>query len=119
MKLKITTNNLGLELSKLSIFDEISFDLSNLKLNNFILEDKNNNISLSSKNSNLKVNNFLLDKQNNISINKSELYDTNVNFFDSNSSFDISTKKTNLKISNFNLKKDVVTIGQILLKSLK
>ena len=93
LKLKITTNNLGLELSKLSIFDEISFDLSNLKLNNFILEDKNNNISLSSKNSNLKVNNFLLDKQNNISINKSELYDTNVNFFDSNSSFDINTKK--------------------------
>ena len=119
LKLKITTNNLGLELSKLSIFDEISFDLSNLKLNNFILEDKNSNISLSSKNSNLKVNNFLLDKQNNISINKSELYDTNVNFFDSNSSFDISTKKTNLKISNFNLKKDVITIGQILLKEPK
>src|SRR5574344_653477 len=119
LKLKITTNNLGLELSKLSIFDEISFDLSNLKLNNFILEDKNSNISLSSKNSNLKVNNFLLDKQNNISINKSELYDTNVNFFDSNSSFDINTKKTNLKISNFNLKKDVITIGQILLKEPK
>ena len=118
-KIKITTNNIDLELSKLSIFDEISFDLSNLKLNNFILEDKNNNISLSSKNSNLKVNNFLLDKQNNISINKSELYDTNVNFFDSNSSFDINTKKTNLKISNFNLKKDVITIGQILLKEPK
>ena len=118
-KIKITTNNIDLELSKLSIFDEISFDLSNLKLNNFILEDKNSNISLSSKNSNLKVNNFLLDKQNNISINKSELYDTNVNFFDSNSSFDINTKKTNLKISNFNLKKDVVTIGQILLKEPK
>ena len=118
-KIKITTNNIDLELSKLSIFDEISFDLSNLKLNNFILEDKNSNISLSSKNSNLKVNNFLLDKQNNISINKSELYDTNVNFFDSNSSFDINTKKTNLKISNFNLKKDVITIGQILLKEPK
>ena len=118
-KIKITTNNIDLELSKLSIFDEISFDLSNLKLNNFILEDKNSNISLSSKNSNLKVNNFLLDKQNNISINKSELYDTNVNFFDSNSSFDINTKKTNLKISNFNLKKDVIIIGQILLKEPK
>ena len=118
-KIKITTNNIDLELSKLSIFDEISFDLSNLKLNKFGFEDKNSNISLSSKNSNLKVNNFLLDKQNNISINKSELYDTNVNFFDSNSSFDINTKKTNLKISNFNLKKDVITIGQILLKEPK
>src|SRR5574344_1043521 len=119
LKLKITTNNLGLELSKLSIFDEISFDLSNLKLNNFILEDRKSVVSLSSKNSNLKLNNFLLDKQNNISINKSELYDTNVNFFDSNISFDINTKKTNLKISNFNLKKDVITIGQILLKEPK
>ena len=118
-KIKITTNNIDLELSKLSIFDEISFDLSNLKLNKFGFEDKNSNISLSSKNSNLKLNNFLLDKQNNISINKSELYDTNVNFFDSNSSFDINTKKTNLKISNFNLKKDVITIGQILLKEPK
>ncbi|WWW12882.1 DUF748 domain-containing protein [Arcobacter cryaerophilus gv. pseudocryaerophilus] len=119
LKIKITTNSLGLDLQKLSIFDEISFDLSNIKINNLVLEDKNNNISLSSKNSNLKINNFLLDKQNNISINKSELYDTNVNFFDSNSSFDINTKKTNLKISNFNLKKDVVTIGQILLKEPK
>ena len=60
-----------------------------------------------------------LDKEKNISINQIELYDTNVNFFDSNSSFDINTKKTNLKISNFNLKKDVVTIGQILLKEPK
>lgn len=119
LKIKITTNSLGLDLQKLSIFDEISFDLSNIKINNLVLEDKNNNISLSSKNSNLKINNFLLDKQNNISINKSELYDTNVNFFDSNSSFDIKTKKTNLKISNFNLKKDVITIGQILLKEPK
>ena len=119
LKLKITTNNLGLELSKLSIFDEISFDLSNLKLNKFGFEDKNSNISLSSKNSNLKLNNFLLDKEKNISINQIELYDTNVNFFDSNSSFDINTKKTNLKISNFNLKKDVITIGQILLKEPK
>ena len=118
-KIKITTNNIDLELSKLSIFDEISFDLSNLKLNKFGFEDKNSNISLSSKNSNLKVNNFLLDKQNNISINKSELYDTNVNFFDSNSSFDINTKKTNLKISNFSLKKDAIVIGQILLKDPK
>ena len=118
-KIKITTNNIDLELSKLSIFDEISFDLSNLKLNKFGFEDKNSNISLSSKNSNLKLNNFLLDKEKNISINQIELYDTNVNFFDSNSSFDINTKKTNLKISNFNLKKDVVTIGQILLKEPK
>ena len=118
-KIKITTNNIDLELSKLSIFDEISFDLSNLKLNKFGFEDKNSNISLSSKNSNLKLNNFLLDKQNNISINKSELYDTNVNFFDSNSSFDINTKKTNLKISNFSLKKDAIVIGQILLKEPK
>ena len=118
-KIKITTNNIDLELSKLSIFDEISFDLSNLKLNKFGFEDKNSNISLSSKNSNLKLNNFLLDKEKNISINQIELYDTNVNFFDSNSSFDISTKKTNLKISNFNLKKDVITIGQILLKEPK
>mgnify|MGYP003483806620 CR=1 FL=1 len=118
-KIKITTNNIDLELSKLSIFDEISFDLSNLKLNKFGFEDKNSNISLSSKNSNLKLNNFLLDKQNNISINKSELYDTNVNFFDSNSSFDINTKKTNLKISNFSLKKDAIVIGQILLKDPK
>ena len=118
-KIKITTNNIDLELSKLSIFDEISFDLSNLKLNKFGFEDKNSNISLSSKNSNLKLNNFLLDKEKNISINQIELYDTNVNFFDSNSSFDINTKKTNLKISNFNLKKDVVTIGQILLKDPK
>ena len=118
-KIKITTNNIDLELSKLSIFDEISFDLSNLKLNKFGFEDKNSNISLSSKNSNLKLNNFLLDKEKNISINQIELYDTNVNFFDSNSSFDINTKKTNLKISNFNLKKDVITIGQILLKEPK
>ena len=118
-KIKITTNNIDLELSKLSIFDEISFDLSNLKLNKFGFEDKNSNISLSSKNSNLKLNNFLLDKEKNISINQIELYDTNVNFFDSNSSFDINTKKTNLKISNFNLKKDVITIGQILLKDPK
>ena len=118
-KIKITTNNIDLELSKLSIFDEISFDLSNLKLNKFGFEDKNSNISLSSKNSNLKLNNFLLDKEKNISINKSELYDTNVNFFDSNSSFDINTKKTNLKISNFSLKKDAIVIGQILLKDPK
>lgn len=118
-KIKITTNNIDLELSKLSIFDEISFDLSNLKLNKFGFEDKNNNISLSSKNSNLKLNNFLLDKEKNISINQIELYDTNVNFFDSNSSFDINTKKTNLKISNFSLKKDAIVIGQILLKDPK
>ena len=118
-KIKITTNNIDLELSKLSIFDEISFDLSNLKLNKFGFEDKNSNISLSSKNSNLKLNNFLLDKEKNISINQIELYDTNVNFFDSNSSFDINTKKTNLKISNFSLKKDAIVIGQILLKDPK
>ena len=118
-KIKITTNNIDLELSKLSIFDEISFDLSNLKLNKFGFEDKNSNISLSSKNSNLKLNNFLLDKEKNISINQIELYDTNVNFFDSNSSFDINTKKTNLKISNFSLKKDAIVIGQILLKEPK
>ena len=118
-KIKITTNNIDLELSKLSIFDEISFDLSNLKLNKFGFEDKNSNISLSSKNSNLKLNNFLLDKEKNISINQTELYDTNVNFFDSNSSFDINTKKTNLKISNFSLKKDAIVIGQILLKDPK
>ncbi|PRM96581.1 DUF748 domain-containing protein [Aliarcobacter cryaerophilus] len=115
-KIKITTNSLDLGLSKLSIFDEISFDLSDLKLNNLVFSDKNNNISLSSKNSKLKVNNFLLDKQNNISMKQTELYDTNINFFDSNSSFDINTKKTNLKISNFSLKKDVITVGQILLK---
>ncbi|PRM89580.1 hypothetical protein CJ671_07070 [Aliarcobacter cryaerophilus] len=115
-KIKITTNSLDLGLSKLSIFDEIYFDLSDLKLTNLVFVDKNNNISLSSKNSKLKVNNFLLDKQNNISMKQTELYDTNINFFDSNSSFDINTKKTNLKISNFSLKKDAITVGQILLK---
>lgn len=119
LKMKIATNNIELKLSKLSIFDEISFDLSNIILNDLLLEDKNNNFSISSKSSKLKVNNFLLDKQNNISIDKSELYDTNVNFFDTNSSFDISTKNTNLKISNFNLKKDSIIFGQILLKEPK
>ncbi|RXI24933.1 DUF748 domain-containing protein [Aliarcobacter trophiarum] len=119
LKMKIATNNIELKLSKLSIFDEISFDLSNIILNDLLLEDKNSNFSISSKSSKLKVNNFLLDKQNNISIDKSELYDTNVNFFDTNSSFDISTKNTNLKISNFNLKKDSIIFGQILLKEPK
>lgn len=119
LKIKIATNGIDLKLSKLVVFDEISFDLSNIVLNNLLLEDRNNNFSISSKSSKLKVNNFLLDKQNSISIDKGELYDTNINFFDTNSSFDISTKNTNLKISNFNLKNDAILFGQILLKEPK
>ncbi|MBL3520034.1 DUF748 domain-containing protein [Arcobacter lanthieri] len=118
-KIKLASKNIDLNLSKLSILDDISFNVANLKTNDFNFQELNSKISINSKNINLKANNFLLDKTNNISLKGSELTKSDINFFDATSSIQVDTKSANLQLSDLKYKKDTLVVGEIKYKDPK
>ncbi|WP_419677449.1 DUF748 domain-containing protein [Aliarcobacter lanthieri] len=118
-KIKLVSKNIDLNLSKLSIFDDISFNVANLKTNDFNFQELNSKISINSKNINLKANNFLLDKTNNISLKGSELTKSDINFFDATNSIQVDTKSANLQLADLKYKKDTLLIGEIKYKDPK